>query len=83
MFSSFVIVVHESLNCPQCEIIESLLERVQTCRRCCETKEVQERGGFFSEEQQDQRGTHDQLSLNIKQSWIMTHSIKTQGYVNF
>ncbi len=36
--------MYESLSCPQCEnmdlkIIQSLLERVQICRRCWETKE--------------------------------------------
>ncbi len=56
MFSPFVIVVYESLNCPQCEnmdlkIIQSLLERVQICRRCWKTKECVG-SGDFSEEQQ-------------------------------
>ncbi len=56
MFSSFVIVVSESLSCPQCEkmdlkIIQSLLERVHICRRCWKTKNLQELKDF-SEEQQ-------------------------------
>ncbi len=37
MFEPFLIVVFESINCPQCEkmdlkIIQSLLERVQICK---------------------------------------------------
>ncbi len=48
MFEPFLIVVFESLNCPQCEkmdlkIIQSLLERVQ---KCWKTAESTERGGF-------------------------------------
>ncbi len=44
MFESFVIVVFESLDCPRCEkmdlkIIQSRLESVQMCRRCCKTEE--------------------------------------------
>ncbi len=44
MFESFVIVVFESLDCPRCEkmdlkVIQSRLERVQICRRCCKTEE--------------------------------------------
>ncbi len=60
MFPPFVIAVYESLNCPQCEkmdlkIIQLLLERIQICR-CWKTKECA----------QDQQGTHEQLSQNIK-----------------
>ncbi len=52
MFPPFAIVVHESLNSPQCEkmdlkIIQSLLERVQICRKCWKTKECAGAGGFF------------------------------------
>ncbi len=48
MFEPFLIVVFESINCPQCEkmdlkIIQSLLERVQICWK---TAESTERGGF-------------------------------------
>ncbi len=50
MFEPFLIV--ESLNCPQCEkmdlnVTQSLLERVQICRRCCKTDGSAEHGGFF------------------------------------
>ncbi len=43
-FNLFLIVVFESLNCPQFEkvdlkIMQSLLERVQTCKRCRKTEE--------------------------------------------
>ncbi len=52
MFEPFLIVVFESLNCPQCEkmdlkIIQSLLERVQICNRCWKTEGSAGPGGFF------------------------------------
>ncbi len=52
MFEPFLIVVFESLSCPQCEkmhlkIIQSLLERVQICKRRCKTEESAGHGGFF------------------------------------
>ncbi len=55
MFEPFLIVVFESLNCPQCEkmdlkIIQSLLERVQICKRCWKLKNLQDLEDF-SEEQ--------------------------------
>ncbi len=51
MFEPFLIVVFESINCPQCEkmdlkIIQSLLERVQICKKCWKTAESTEHGGF-------------------------------------
>ncbi len=51
MCPPFVIAVYESLNCPQCEkmdlkIIQSLLERVQICRKYWKTKECAGAGGF-------------------------------------
>jgi len=51
MFEPFLIVVFESLSCPQCEkmdlkIIQSLLERVQICKRCWKTEEFAGAGGF-------------------------------------
>ncbi len=51
MIPPFVIAVYESLSCPQCEkmdlkIIQSLLERVQICRKCWKTKECAG-AGFF------------------------------------
>jgi len=44
MFEPFLIDVFESLKCPQCEkmdlkVIQSLLERVQICKRCWKTEE--------------------------------------------
>ena len=55
MFEPFLIVVFESLNCPQCEkmdlkIIQSLLERVQICRYAGKLKNLQDLKDF-SEEQ--------------------------------
>ncbi len=52
MFEPFLIVVFESLNCPQYEkmdlkIIQSLLERVQMSKRCWQTEESAGHGGFF------------------------------------
>ncbi len=49
MFEPFLIVVFESLNCPQCEkmdlkILQSLLERVQICKRYADSSG---HGGFF------------------------------------
>ncbi len=72
MFLPFVIVVYESLSCPQCEnmdlkIIQSLFERVQICRRCWKTKECAGAGGTA----QNQQWTHEQLSQNIKT--VMDH----------
>ncbi len=66
MFPPFVITVYESPNWAQCEkldlkIIQSLLERVHICRRCWKTGA----GGFFLTAQ-DQQGTREQLSQNIK-----------------
>ena len=55
MFEPFLIVVFESLNCPQCEkmdlkIIQSLLERVQICKDAGKLKNLQDLKDF-SEEQ--------------------------------
>ncbi len=47
------------------KIIQSLLERVQICRRCWKIKECAGAGGFFWSAQ-DQQETHEQLSQNIK-----------------
>jgi len=52
MFEPFLIVVFESLSCPQCEkmdlkIIQSLLERVQICKKSLKTEESAGPGGFF------------------------------------
>ncbi len=69
MFEPFLIVVFESINCPQCEkmdlkIIQSLLERVQICKN-----ESTERGGFvwrtvLSSTVQNKQGTHEQPTQN-------------------
>ncbi len=77
MFPPFVLVVYESLSCPQSEnmdlkIIQSFLEIVQICRRCWKTSSGQRTA-------QDKQGTREQLSQNLKTLWIiqeMTHSIK-------
>ncbi len=50
MFEPFLIVVFESINCPQCEkmdlkIIQSLLEGFNM-QKCWKTAESTERGGF-------------------------------------
>ncbi len=70
----YLIVVFESLSCPQYEkmdlkIIQSLLERVQICRRCWKTEESAGHGGIFwrtvlSLTVQNKQGTHEQPSLN-------------------
>ncbi len=78
MFEPFLIVVFESLNCPQCEkmdlkIIQSLLERVQICKICWKTEESAGHGGLFwrtvlSLTVQNKQGTREQPSQNKKQS---------------
>ncbi len=86
MFEPFLIVVFESLNCPQCEkmdlkIIQSLLQMVQICKRCWKTEDSTGHGGTHVKQ-----GTHEQPSQNKKQSWIIqvtTQSIKNQGFPNF
>jgi len=52
MFEPFLLVVFESLSCPQCEkmdlkIIQSLLKMVQIRKRCWKTEECLGPGGFF------------------------------------
>ncbi len=52
MFEPFLIVVFESLNCPQCEkmdlkIEQSLLERVQICKICWKTEDSAGHGELF------------------------------------
>ncbi len=85
--------MYESHNCPLCEkmdlkIMQSLLERVQICRKSWKTKECAEAGRFvlITVNAQDQQGTHEQLSQNRKTA--VDHPgndtlYKIQGYVNF
>ncbi len=78
MFEPFLIVVFESLNCPQSEkmvlkIIQSLLERVQICKRCWKTEESAGHGGFFWRTElsltvQNKQGTHEQPSQKNKKT---------------
>ncbi len=73
MFEPFLIVVFESLNCPQCEkmdlkIIQSLLERVQICKNAGKLQNLQNVEDL-SEEQlsstvQNKQGTHEQPTQN-------------------
>ncbi len=67
MFPPFVIVVNESLSCPQCEnmdlkIIQSLLEGFKYTedrnQRMCRSWRI------YLKTAQDQQGTHEQLSQN-------------------
>ncbi len=95
MFEPFLIVMLESLNCPQCEkmdlkIIQSLLKRVQICKRCWKTEESAGHGGF-SEEQcsgylfRTNKGLMNNHHKTKKLLWIIqvtTHSIKNQGFPN-
>jgi len=56
------------------KIIQSLLERVQTCKRCWKTKEFAGPGGFFPE---DHWSWDSRTSITKqKQSWII--QVKTQ-----
>ncbi len=69
MFEPFLIVVFESINCPQCEkmdlkIIQSLLERVEICKNAGKLQNLQNVEDL-SEEQlsstvQNKQGTHEQ-----------------------
>ncbi len=74
MFEPFLIVVFESINCPQCEkmdlkIIQSLLERVQICKNAGKLQNLQNVEDL-SEEQcsvqlfRTKQGTHEQPTQN-------------------
>ncbi len=87
VFESSVIVANESLSCAQWEKmdlknIQSLLEKVQICRRCWKTKECAGAGGFFwrtadSWTAQDQRRTHEQLSQHRKTVMVSSRKRNT------
>ncbi len=91
MFEPFLIVVFESLNCPQCEkmdlkIIQSLLEKGSNMQKCWKTAESTERGGFFwrtvlGSTAQNKQGTHEQPTQNkrtVVDHQVTSHSIKNQ-----
>ncbi len=64
MFEPFLIVVFESINCPQCEkmdlkIIQSLLERVQICKNAGKLQNLQNCSTV-----QNKQGTHEQPTQN-------------------
>ncbi len=96
MFETFLIVVFESINCPQCEkmdlkIIQSLLERVQICKNAGKLQNLQNVEDL-SEEQcsvqlfRTNKGLMNNQHKTKEQSWIIqvtTHSIKNQGFPNF
>ncbi len=96
MFEPFLIVVFESLNCPQCEkmdlkIIQSLLERVQICKNAGKLQNLQNVEDL-SEEQcsvqlfRTNKGLMNNHHKTKEQSWIIqgtSHSIKNQGFPNF
>ncbi len=96
MFEPFLIVVFESLNCPQCEkmdlkIIQSLLERVQICKNAGKLQNLQNVEDL-SEEQcsvepfRTNKGLMNNQHKTKEQSWIIqvtSHSIKNQGFPNF
>ncbi len=44
MFEPFIIVVFESLNCPQCEKVDL---KFQICKRCWRSEDSAGHGGFF------------------------------------
>ncbi len=93
---TFLIVVFESLNCPQCEkmdlkIIQSLLERVQICKNAGKLQNLQNVEDL-SEEQcsvqlfRTNKGLMNNQHKTKEQSWIIqvtSHSIKNQGFPNF
>ncbi len=47
MFSPFVIVVHESLSCPQCENMGHFWNGFKYAEDAKKNKESAEAGGFF------------------------------------
>ncbi len=92
MFEPFLIVVFESINCPQCEkmdlkIIQSLLERVQICKNAGKLQNLQNVEDL-SEEQllsstvQNKQGTHEQPTQNKKNSRgssrVTSHVLRTK-----
>ncbi len=93
MFEPFLIVVFESINCPQCEkmdlkIIQSLLERVQICKNAGKLQNLQNVEDL-SEEQcsvqlfRTNKGLMNNQHKTKEQSWIIqvtSHSIKNQGF---
>ncbi len=96
MFEPFLIVVFESINCPQCEkmdlkIMQSLLERVQICKNAGKLQNLQNVEDL-SEEQcsvqlfRTNKGLMNNQHKTKEQSWIIqvtSHSIKNQGFTNF
>ncbi len=81
MFEPFLIVVFESLNCPQCEkmdlkIIQSLLERVQICKNAGKLQNLQNVEDL-SEEQcsvqlfRTNKGLMNNHHKTKEQSWII------------
>ncbi len=96
MFEPFLIVVFESINCPQCEkmdlkIIQSLLERVQICKNAGKLQNLQNVEDL-SEEQcsvqlfRTNKGLMNNQHKTKEQSWIIqvtSHSIKNQGFPTF
>ncbi len=87
VFELFVIVGYESLSCPQCEkmdlnIIQSLLKKVQICKRGWKTKECVHgpEGSFWRTAGnliiQDKQGEKKQL-------WIIQVTTQYHTYVNF
>ncbi len=96
LFEALLIVVFESLNCPQCEkmdlkIIPSLLERVQICRRCWKTEDSAGHGGFFWRTALNltvQNKTRDSWTTIRKQKTVMDHPgnhtvLRTKGSQTF
>ncbi len=68
MFEPFIIVVFESLNCPQCEKVDL---KFQICKRCWRSEDSAGHGGFFWRTElsltvQNKQGTHEQPSQNKK-----------------
>ncbi len=74
MFEPFLIVVFESINCPQCEkmdlkIIQSTVGKGSNMQKCWKTAESTERGGFvwrtvLGSTVQNKQGTHEQPTQN-------------------
>ncbi len=95
MFEPFLIVVFESINCPQCEkmdlkIIQSLLERVQICKNAGKLQNLQNVEDCLKNSSvqlfRTNKGLMNNQHKTKEQSWIIqvtSHSIKNQGFPNF
>ncbi len=99
MFEPFLIVVFESINCPQCEngsqnhtvTAGNMQKYIQICKNAGKLQNLQNVEDL-SEEQcsvqlfRTNKGLMNNQHKTKEQSWIIqvtSHSIKNQGFPNF